>query len=492
MPARTVRFSTGPLALMICLVIAASPSVRSDSVAIANDKAQNKPENQPERQFRKESDTPAIAELKVTVRDSQGSPVSGATLQPYALRVQEIDGHGIWDDQKEDPRQLPVTDRLGQAMILYPASVVANSQVLTPRLISFIVSHPEFIQKSMHAELGPAQADVTLEAGCEVQIGAVDAAGKPVSQFAVVMSGPFATDQWTSNGQDGRRTRALKSGTWQTMLVSLPDQGPALFSNVMPLAVLADKIVKVRYIRLLPGARLRGTLAANIPRPVRHGRVIVNAVPKPAGASSEAYQPSVVWNECRDIDGQGNFEFPSLPRGGNVQIIAICDGWMSKTIIPLEPEIMTGQLFPLDSLDKSITVEMEPSGILEVTVNRTDGSPVAGAKVVTSPNQSLYKGGTALLGDEVDSRNRVTFQLTPLEQRKRTYRGTVADRYTETTDKQGKATIKGIPLGRFETITVFHPEYELTNKDNRERHVRYHTVSADPLPLELIVQKIKK
>ncbi len=437
-------------------------------------------------------DRSEMADLKVVLRDSEGMPIVGALLYPYAMRVKEEQGHGYWNDEKVGPPTTVTSDEQGQAIVRYPAKIDVGAEIYTTILVTFLVKHTEFVQKVVHFDLGPPQADVTLDAGCEVQISAADEQGNPISPFAILMSGPYATDQWASDGQNGRRSRAVKDGKWQTILVSIPDDGPTLFSSVLPLPVRPKQAVKIRNARLSPGARVKGTLSSDVPRPVSNGRIIATALPKPAGSTYDEKDPSIAWHECTGIDENGNFELPSLPRGGEVQIIAICDGWLSKTTMEEARGTFTmGQLFPLDSLDVRPTIEMERTGTLEVTVKKPDGSPLEGAEVATWPNQLYYKGGSTILGQEHESRLSVLSQTNPPAPPKPSPRLSPTSNFSQKTDRNGKAILKGVPVGRNESLALMHPQYTLrTNEENRSREIRYNLPSAETQRIEVSAVEI--
>ncbi|MDB5389143.1 MAG: hypothetical protein JWM11_4789, partial [Planctomycetaceae bacterium] len=211
-------------------VIAGLIATRSYAVSetpAANDDKSAKTEKNPA----KSRDRTKLAELKVVVRDSEGKPVVGAFVWPYAMRVKEQEGHGFWDDEKFGTPQFGSSDNQGIAVIRYPAKIESGAEVFTTRLLTFTAEHPDFVRQTVHFDLGPPQAEVILEPGCEVQISAVDDKGTAVPNFAVLMSGENATDQWVGDGQNGRRTRSVQDGKWQTLLVSIPDMGPTLFSG---------------------------------------------------------------------------------------------------------------------------------------------------------------------------------------------------------------------------------------------------------------------
>ncbi|MDB5389248.1 MAG: hypothetical protein JWM11_4894, partial [Planctomycetaceae bacterium] len=205
--------------------------------------------------------------------------------------------------------------------------------------------------------------------------------------------------------------------------------------------------------------------------------------------------PSILWHESTGIDAQGQFEFPSLPRGGELQIIALCDDWLSKsTLEEAEGFFITGQLFPIDAPEISIQVEMEPTGTLEVTLKKPGGLPLAGATVGTSPNQLFYKSGSTVLGEEFNSRTDVLRQLTPREKREWPYPSLNNSPFVRKTDDSGKVIFKGIPIGRNESLSIVHPQYSLPIQDKdpfgNRREIKYQLDSAKPKQLELVAEEL--
>lgn len=433
-----------------------------------------------------------MAEQQVLVTDATGKPVAGAAVMPFAMRVIEVGGHGFWNETLLGRPKTAVSDQQGLATIRYPRRIGGSPDVWTTRSVTFEVRHPEFVEQVVHFELGSKRAEVTLEAGCEVQLSAVDEHGKPITDFGVLMSGRFASDQWTSDGSGGKRTRAIKDGKWQTMLVKLDADGPTLFSSVLPLPVRPGQVVKIRNVQLSPGARISGRLSHEVPRPVKHGRIISVVVPKPAASSYAPADPSLVWYECADINEAGEFELPSVPRGGEVQIIAICDGWVSTTTMEgANNFFVMGQLFDVKADRISVSVAMERTGSLEVIAVKPDGSPLAGASISTAPNQLYYKGGSTYLGQQMHSRVIIANQSLLAEQQARPYDRDAIEDFSAITAADGKATIHGIPIGRRQSLSLNHPDYCLPKKEG-ERMQRYMIASPKVEHLRIVVEQVSR
>lgn len=426
-----------------------------------------------------------MAKLPVVLTDENGNAVVGAEVQPYAMRMVEEDGHGFWKEEVLGPPKTVTSDDAGVAVIEYPHHVQYGPRVLTTRLVTFEVVHTEFVRKVVHFDLGPERAEVTLAAGCEVEFSAVDSEGKSVDDFGVIMAGPYEPSSWAKTDSGGRRTRSIQHGTWQTMLVKLQEDGPTLFSNRLPLRVRPDQRVRMRNVRLMPGAKIRGTLSDNVPRPVS-GYVVAVSVPKPLSNSWDEKDPSLSWHDWVEVGADGDFEFESLPRGGQVQLIGICDGWISSTTAPDAGSFVMGQLFDVADDDVAIELEMERTGTLEVQIITDQGMPLTEGSVSSWPNQRYYKGGSTFLGQRYRSSAMVKNQLLASNERLPVVDPDLEVPFNQPLGADGVAILTGLPLGT-NLIVLSHQRYELAAQDNdgRSGEVRFELSSPKPVRLEV-------
>ncbi len=427
-----------------------------------------------------------LADLVVQVVDEHDKPILGATVYPYAMRGAEGGGHGYWNEELIGPPKTVVTDETGKAIIKYPVHIGSATEPLTTSLVTFQIQHTDFVQQVVHFTLGTDMPKVTMKPGCEVQLSAVDPNGKPVPEFAVMMAGSLSPSYWADDGQGGRRTRSASDGSWQTMIVKPQEDGPTLFSGVLPLRVRPDQDVKIRNVKLSAGTKILGVLADNVPRPVKNGYIIATSAPKPAENSYGEKDPSLTWHDWSEIREDGTFELASIPRGGDLQIIGICDGWLSSTNIPeANGHFIMGQLFKLDK-DKpqiELTLEMEQTGSLELTILQPDGTPLNEGEISSWPNQAYLKGGSTLLGQRYRSLQFVEIQLLPIgeqprprrEVRQLPYQGKVVD---------GKVTLTGLPIGLGESLELMHPQLILKSND-AEGQVGFKLDSAEPKVMTL-------
>jgi hypothetical protein len=414
-------------------------------------------------------DIDSLTDLVVELKDEEGKPVAGAAVMVYAMRMEEKDGHGFWNYQKLGPPKPVLSNDDGKAVASYPAKVHYAPRTMTTRLVTFNIQHSDFVSKVVHFDLGPKTAEVTLKRGCEIQLSAVGENGDPVNDFGVMIAGPHAPQMWADGGNGTRRTSAVNDGIWQAMMVKPRPDGRTLFSTVLPLRVRPEQAVRIRNVRLRPGTSIRGKLSENVPRPVKDGYVVTVTVPKPANDAWQEDNPSLTWTQCEAIQADGSFALKSVPRRGEIQILAFCDGWLSKTTVPDQNFFVMGQIFPLvEQPEMELTVEMEPTGTLQVTVTQADGTPIDGGTLSSWPNQKYHMNGATVLGARFSSLTTIENQLVPLDQRKPAYsRDFDFLPFMNQPIKQGKAVLTGLPVGRSNSIMLQHPDWML-DSDNAD------------------------
>ena len=108
----------------------------------------------------------------------------------------------------------------------------------------------------------------------------------------------------------------------------------------------------------------------------------------------------------------------------------------------------------------------------------------------TWPNQLYYKGGSTYLGHEFNSRVQVLSQLTPPDQRKRPVHPPLSGNFFQKTDGNGKAILRGIPIGANESLTLRHSKFTLPIDRYNGRDVSYKIESIETKRLELMTLEI--
>ncbi len=427
-----------------------------------------------------EPKTPRLAELTVTVNDERGDPIADAAVTAYGMGFEEGTGKGMWDSDALGPPTAQRTNDQGQVVVKYPVNVPFQKMMLTTNSVLLSVSHYDYVQKTIEKRLENQPTEVTLKRGCDIQLSAVDQNQQAVTEFAVMMAGPYTPKHWIDNDTGGRRTGAASDGNWQTMIVKPQPDGATLFSGVLRLRVRPSQAVRVQNVRIKPGTQVTGKLSDNVPRPVKNGYVVTTTVPKPAGESSSPDNPSLRWQQTSPISEDGTFELKSIPSSGKLQVIAFCDGWLAKTV-PAEKFHVRGQLFDVTKDKMNVTVDMEETGTLEVTVTKPDGKPLSSGTLSSWPLQLLYKGPEMSLGQTGDTMQEVTNQLLPIEKQ-------VMHLEAENTDlpfanqpvQNGKAILRGLPIHRPNLFELEHETYTL-----KSNVVRFAIESAEPKKLSV-------
>jgi hypothetical protein len=200
------------------------------------------------------------------------------------------------------------------------------------------------------------------------------------------------------------------SQTQMMRLVHIPDSGPAWFSETSDPRERA-KVLVPQTIVLQRGVDLTGKLSANVPRPVKNGHIqgLVTA----HGPENER----LCWMVSAPVSADGAFRLDSLPPDKHLQIVASCDGWVSRFQTDDEAEREAGyqrrkhdgQNMPAGGMvmarwhrmtpDQPLEIPMERTGSFEILAVDTDNRPLAGVEFHCLPHQSFrYWGSTNLTG----------------------------------------------------------------------------------------------
>src|SRR5205823_5937135 len=135
-------------------------------------------------------------------------------------------------------------------------------------------------------------------------------------------------------------TQKAVAGMTFLRAVHCPEQGRTLFSDAISFTVQAGMTNEFD-LELKPGASASGRLDPIVPRPVRNGRVCIRLFMKDQDGNSAA----PVWLGWRTLSPDGAFTFESLPQG-RLEIIGLCDGFLSRNGPPLQQGRTTSQRLP--------------------------------------------------------------------------------------------------------------------------------------------------
>ena len=409
-----------------------------------------------------------LLELRLRVVDTDGEPVAGAKVSPWALRSSQ--GHGWWqkDDVEADvgPRDV-VTDTNGLAVVEYPKyrSLVEWTKTIS---VSVTVDHPDF------ASVSAEHVDVPLETQGSHEIALARAVRVEVRPL--VDGRPASTDGLHALWSDGRgwlpgvepiktpegtlRFPGMSPGKNSLLLVRLDGQRASSFSRVIRFD-LTNGEPKTLDVALEPCVRIRGRVSANVLRPILHGYIKTETLPL---AADEAGADQVSWWSWSPIAADGTFEIDHWPGGERIQVVGLCDGFIAASgrapdVVknPRDPDkdpYRRPQVFAPDPVGEQ-TLEMIPMGLCVVTAIDEEGAPVAGVTVVSGPNVGSWNGGSGFYAWPPVFAERVLLD--------RVFDGKadsgMARPFEGVTDAEGKVTLS-LPPGS-EDLWVWSEVYEL-------------------------------
>ncbi len=405
---------------------------------------------------------PEILSAGIHVQDESGSPVARAVIALDGLMHNIPTPHTT--SMAPDLMTTATTDGQGNAQVRYPKFIHEGKETGG---IEFDVEHPDFapLRAKSHWAAGEVKP-VVLERIATVEI-TVLRGGSQVTDSVVMQ------DQGRHKAPPGGAltTDRLIKGVHLIRAVYLPPDSKPEFAKAVLLDVKKGQSYSADF-SLQAGRSLRGRLDAAVPRPVENGRVIVNAVEGELDQTGPWYKekPVLPWRTWAQVAPDGTFELHNLP-GDQVELSALCPGYVSAHPLkkirrgPLTLPLHVPQRFPLGGED--VNVIMEAAASLRVTVLDPAGKPLAGASVSVLPTLAweypVYdKLGTAYKTEDT---------LRAARDRERDKRS--RESYRTTTDRYGQAVINDLPPWKQETVSVFHPEFELSpNKEAADKHRR--------------------
>jgi hypothetical protein len=364
--------------------------------------------------------------IRILIANPDNEPISGATITPVGLRTKAARGaHYSWTRYHGDAPTSTTGDD-GIAEITYPQFV---DEKLETGEVTWQVDHEDYVVFRGDAFVDDDPANITLRRGRRIAVAVIDAQTEKrvVSNLFGVLSGSKSENEWKTMRNGLLRSRAVEWNRRTLRIVHLPDDAPAQFSDPIDLNNHGETCrVYLRDIKLHAGTRVQGTIDAQVPRPVTNGVVSINVT---VGSEQEEYQAQNTWTDWTTINKDGTFEFESLPRNALVQMIAVCDGWLSANPQPADLETkelqysarrfttirVLPQLTLLEGDQIAPTINMETSASCRITVINENDQPIEGATVTMWPNQMWLKSGGQIVGDGASLR--VAFKMSD-EQRK--------------------------------------------------------------------------
>jgi len=351
-------------------------------------------------------------ERTVKVIDEAANPVEGAKIIPSGFGTANGTGWGwieIW------PKEF-VTNAEGVATILVPEELTtiipADSGIFT--FISFRVEHSDFAPEVQGAFRGDGQQPVTLSKGVTLAVKAIDSqTSQPITSDLYAMSSGYPNPKWKIEAGLLRsmpfNPKSADAGRF-FRVIHAPNKEPnaqVMFSDVIDASLLEvkDHVANPK-IELHPSVELSGALSANVGRPVKPGGRVIAAI-----LSGSDHQ-SCAWQDVVPITEDGTFKFAGLPRESHVELIAVCDGWVSRSKLETTGDydrkhgttfaqmnnggMVASTPFRLESDAANVIVNMVETGICKFKVVDELGDPIDLATIVLMPNQTTRAGSTFL------------------------------------------------------------------------------------------------
>lgn len=404
------------------------------------------------------------------IQTTDGKPVEGAKIYPWAVLC---NGGSFAVQEKRVPAVKSDVD--GKATIVFPhdaeleADDERTSKLLRDglnqglRQIAIRVDHPDHPIYSQYVDAGgPRRIELVDSTTIVVRIDQSREPRKggalyPVLSRTFWLASNFSADEGVLTIRRVDRT-SDQASQWLRVVELTDDGGPARFSDLIDLNSHRGNPVNLD-IETKPGARVVGRLAGDVPRPVKNGFVVGQIVGGPN--SWEGWS----WGVKAEIDQDGKFTIDSLPPNDNLQLIALCDGWVSTspTIDELNayqkehgfnvenPVLHSGHVQPrllrLTSGTIVRGISMQPTATCEVKVVDADGMPVSGASVSFWPNQFWFRGGAQVLGTGFDTLSFIRDELAKKDRLDLSSALGRQQRFSAKTNDQGLALISNLPAG---------------------------------------------
>lgn len=393
------------------------------------------------------------------VVDAAGKPIEGAVIKPQGLRIKTSaysSGWWGWTEERHHvPTQPVTTDKQGFATLPYPYYVTEKLETGTLCLAvthsNYVPARPESVvstslprgapwrlrfqdlyDRIRHHTLETRPAPIVLQLGATVQVTITNPPPKGTGVFFQQIFG--SDENWNEPQYGVLISHQVSEGQHYARVVYLHTNGAVLYTDIKPFKTVKNESEKL-ILGLHPGATIHGNLDEKVPRPIKHGRVILNIWPvgiKPGDSPPQ-------WHAWTNLNENGTFSIPTLP-DGDLEIIALCDGFIN-TNGPGKFNFRYPQKHHLGTNDISITIGMEPTATLEVTLHDQAGHPVTNALVSTWPNVHWGEWGAVIFG--ADCYNTSDQKLAPKtlmhwwERRQQDFQGT--------SDKNGNAILSNLP-----------------------------------------------
>jgi len=398
---------------------------------------------------------------------------------PEGLRTKPGPYVSGWYGWRSDANGVPnppvTTDKAGYGRVPYPTYVFERIETGT---LCLSVNHPDYVparpervvatappagapwrvrlddlwSRIQHKTLIARPDPIVLSNGASLKISVQpDAAISTNAHLFALVSGNTSADAnlWIHPEPGVIATRRLAAGHHTLRAVELDSDGSAWFSDVSEFTAVTGQTNEL-VVTVKRGITVRGQLDDTVPRPVKNGRVVAHV--SPPGIKFQDDPPQ--WHAWATVQDDGNFAIGPLPEG-ELEILALCDGFVS-TNGPGQYHMRYPQKHLLGTNDLAITIGMEPTARLEVTVTDDHGQPLKDAQVVTWPNARYGEWSAVILMG--DCYNTSEFLLAKTGA-KFSWGQPVLD-FQGVSDSAGLAVLPNLPAD-VKTLAVEHPRFVL-------------------------------
>jgi len=396
------------------------------------------------------------------VVDASGKPIAGAVIQPNGLRVKPGPYSGGWYGWSEERQHVPnrpvTTDKNGLATVPYPFYVTEKLEAGT---LCLAVEHPDYVAQSpervvatalphgapwrsrlqdlfdriRHHAIETRPDPIVLQKGATLRITVTNlpptGSGNLVEQISRIYGDH---DFWTEPAHGLLESHQISEGKHTGRVAFIQTNGTVWFSDVVAFNAVKNKTNNLT-LAVNRGASVHGQLDKTVPRPVKRGRIVANAWP--TGIKPEDGPPQ--WHAWTPINEDGTFIIPSLP-AGDLEIVALCNGFIN-TNGPGKFNFRYPQKHQLGTSDLSVTVGMESTATLEVTLRDDTDKAVTNAIVATWPNVRWGEWGAVVFASDCYN----TSDWTINRDRIKSWMEDRNPDFQSTSDKNGIAVLSNLP-----------------------------------------------
>ncbi len=315
--------------------------------------------------------------LDMLVVNGSGQPVKDAALMLNQLSYKEADRSGSIGFNIETTGTISMgggmiypahTNAAGIARFFVPA--YANE---TYRTKGFAVkaTHPDYTATFADMEL-TSVTKIVMTGGQLLEVIPVDAAtSAPILTGVVPHFDTNFQPEWEQRPDGTIAVRKISGDSLSFHLKQTDTTGRDLLSPYHTADLPQDEPLR---LPLHPGLTVKGTVSANVPRPVSGGKVKAIASVKQMCSDYGAQDVT--------IEPDGSFTLTSMP-AGDIIVAAIAEGYASTKpdIKPNTTPHSTPHRFHLTTDQQPITIPMEAMCNLRLTLTNPDGTPAPGVSV---------------------------------------------------------------------------------------------------------------